>query len=247
MTRLSAYSVALGVALLAIACTDTPTAVVPPDIALRMGKPVAPAPSSITVMALGTLPYSGTSSANYGIAAALSNGPSRSAIRVAGSTKYGTISEHPFTWTQASGMKPLAMIEPHVGWSFGISDAGLIVGETNTSLGLRAFKVTPDGPMTYLAVPSGTTKSGARGISADGSCISGWVKDETTYRAVVWRDGSLEILGNGIAEGVSSDCLTVAGFSAGRATIWQHVAGAWSADTLPSRGPGARFIGPVKS
>lgn len=245
MMKNSGCSMALCAVLLTSACTENPTAVVSPDISVRSGKATQPAPSSISVMALGKLPH--TDRGDYGIAFALNNGAMRSATRVAGSTTYGTTKEYPFTWTQGAGMTPLAVVEPHRGWPFGVSDNGFIVGEINTISGLQPFIVTASGPMSYLPVPSGTVHGGARGISADGSCISGWVSDGVADRAVIWRNGVLEILGSGSADGVTNDCLTVAGTSQARAAVWRNVAGSWVADTLPSRGSGAKFIGPVKS
>lgn len=245
MTKNSGYGLALCALLLTNACAENPVAVVSPDIAVRAAKPTQPAPPSISVTALGTLPH--TDRGDYGIAFALNNGATRSATRVAGSTTYGTTQEYPFTWTQENGMTPLAVVEAHRGWPFGVSDNGLIVGEMNTrSSGLRPFVVTAGGPMSYLPVPSGTAHGGARGISAGGFCISGWVSDGVADRAVIWSNGVLEILGPGSADGVAADCLTVAGTSQSHAALWRNVAGAWVADTLPSRGPGAKFIGPVK-
>ena len=232
--------VRLTVCILAIitqaACTGDPTAADSPDISLRMAKPSPPPPpSGITVTYLGSLPISrGTYSAGS-IGAALNNGSTRSTTRVAGHTAYGTTQEYPFTWTAQSGMVPLSVIDVGHSWPTGVSDNGLIVGEFSNGTGNRAFVVSAGAPMTYLPVPTGTNYAAASGISADGTCISGAVRTAAGFHAVVWRNGVVEILGPGWATGVSNDCLSVSGNSAG-AVVWRNNSGAWTVDALPAQG-----------
>lgn len=246
MTRILTTTVAIAAIAFASSCAETPTAVVSPDLSVRAARPVKPPPSSITVTALGTLPYvDGRRSADEGVALALNNGASRSETRVAGRTKYNSIGNYPFTWTQGTGIAPVAVVEPHHGWVQGVSDNGVMVGEINTGAGLMPFTVTASGPMSYLPVPSGST-GGATGISADGSCVSGYVSDGTTSDAVIWRNGNLEIIGAGSAAGVSNDCSTVAGSTEGGAAAWRNVGGVWTVELLPARGPNSTFIGPVR-
>jgi len=211
---------------------------------VRAAKPVRPPSSSITVVALGTLPYADTRRGDEGVALALNNGTSRSSTRIGGRTAYDTNRMHPFTWTQATGIAPLAVIESRPGWVQGVSDNGVMVGEINTSTGILPFVVTATGPMSYLPVPSGSD-GGATAISADGACISGWVSGGTSNQAVIWRSGVLEILGPGMAKGIANDCVTVAGSSQDRAVTWQNAGGVWTVEVLPERGPGSYFIGPV--
>jgi hypothetical protein len=247
MMRIASYSVALGVTLLASACAEHPAAVVSPDLSVRAAKPVQPPQSGITVTALGTLPYSdGRRTADDGIALALNNGTSRSATRVGGWTRYGTNRRHPFTWTQETGISPLAVVEARPGWVQGVSDNGIMVGEINSSAGTQPFVVTATGPMSYLPVPAGSSGR-ATGISADGTCITGSVSDGTSGNAVIWRNGVLEMLGTGTAMGVTNDCLAVAGSSQGRAVTWRNVEGSWIVEVLPERGPNSSFVGPVVS
>ena len=231
--------IALSAAVTLAACSEAPTSSASADLSIRAGKSTPPS-SSITVVALGSLPYTGD---NLGTptASALNNGSTRAATRVAGSTRYETIPERPFTWTSASGIAPLQLPEKHYGWPYGVSDNGLIVGETNTSAGNRAFTVTAGAMGSYLPLPAGVTSSGASGVSADGACISGWLSGSNGSQAVIWRNGVLEIVGQGSAAGVSNDCQVVTGNSGGRAAVWRNVGGAWTLQQLPSAGRGSKF------
>lgn len=233
--------IALSAGVAAAACSEAPTSSASPDLSIRAGKSTPPAPS-ITVVALGSLPYSGDNN-GAPIALALNNGATRAATRTAGSTPYETIPERPFTWTSASGIAPLQLPDKHYGWPTGVSDSGLIVGETNTAVGNRAFVVTAGTMGSYLPIPSGETRSAASGISADGTCISGSISGSSGGQAVIWRNGVLEVVGPGSAAGVSNDCQVVAGNSGGRAAIWRNVGGAWTLEELPSAGRGAKFPG----
>lgn len=246
MRRDLTMMLALAATTVASACADNPTAAVSPELSIRAARPAQPLLPGITVRALGNLSYvkDGMSS-SAPIAFALNNGASRSLTRVVGSTRYDTNPEHPFTWTEQAGIAPLAVVEPRRGWPLGVSDNGIIVGEINTSNGLRPFVVTAGGPMTYLTLPSGFTSGGASGITADGSCISGRASNGGASTAVVWRNAVVEILGPGSAGGVSKDCLVVVGSSGGRAAIWEKSGTSWAMDTLPSRGPGSKFVGPL--
>jgi hypothetical protein len=248
MTKAFTMTLALAAISAASACADNPTAVASSEPSLRAARPTHPSSPGITVRALGTLPYVNDGRLSSApIAFALNNGASRSLTRVVGSTRYEMNPEHPFTWTEQTGIAPLAVVEPLRGWPFGVSDNGIIVGEINTSNGLRPFVVTAGGPMTYLPLPSGYTSGGASGISADGSCVSGRASSGGASTAVVWRNGVVEILGPGSASGVSNDCLVVGGSSGGRAAIWEKSGTSWAMDTLPSRGPGSKFVGPLVS
>ena len=226
-------------AMLALVACAEPTAVTQnSDLTIRAGKP-APPPSNITVQALGTLPYSGNMGSSA-IGMSLNNGATRADTRVAGYTPYGTIKEFPFTWTSSSGMSPLAVIDNGYGWPMGVSDAGLIVGEMAIfGGGNRAFTVTAGGPMTYLPVPGDATYSRASGVSADGSCMSGYLGAGGRGYAVVWINGVLDTLGSGSATGISNDCTTVSGISAGRAAVWRLAGGEWVSQVLPSAGKGS--------
>lgn len=230
---------ALSAAAAAAACSDAPTSSAPTDLSIRAGRSTPPAPS-ITVVALGSLPYTGD---NVGAptATALNNESTRAATRVAGSTRYETIPERPFTWTSASGIAPIQLPEKHFGWPYGVSDNGLIVGETNTSAGLRAFAVTAGTMGSYLPLPADATAGGASGISADGACISGWISGSSGGQAVIWRNGTVEIVGQGSAADVSNDCQVVTGNSGGRGAIWRNVGGVWTLEQLPSAGRGTKF------
>ena len=231
--------VALAAAVVATACSEAPTSSASPDLSIRAGKSTPPAPS-ITVVALGSLPYSGTSS-DAPIALALNNGATRASTRAAGATPYETIPQRPFTWTSASGISPLLLPEKHYGWPYGVSDNGVIVGETNTSIGLRAFIATAGAMGSYLPLPAGATRSTASGISADGACISGSISGASGGQAVIWRNGVIEIVGQGSAAGVSNDCQVVAGNTDGRAAIWRNIGGVWTLQQLPSAGRGTKF------
>ena len=220
-----------------VSCTGDPTAVESPEISFRMAKPASPPPpSGITVTYLGSLPVSRGTPTGWAIGSALNNGSTRSATRVSGSTAYGTTIEYPFAWTAQGGMVPLSVIDVGHSWPSGVSDNGLIVGEFSSGTGNRAFVVSAGGPMGYLPVPAGTTYAAANGISADGTCISGTVKTNGIDYAVLWRNGVSETVGVGFAEGVSNDCLVVAGVAAGGAVVWRNNSGAWTVETLPAQG-----------
>ena len=224
-----------------VSCTGDPTAVDSPDISVRMAKPTPPPPpptSGISVVSLGSLPFSRSINGGWPIGLALNTGSTRSTTRVAGYTAYGTTREHPFTWTAQSGIVPLSVIDAGYSWPQGVSDNGVIVGEFSNGNGNRAFVVSAGAPMTYLPVPSGTTYSAATGISADGTCISGTVKVGAVYHAVLWRNRVLEIIGTGFAYGVSNDCLVVAGDGEPGAVVWRHNAGAWTVEALSASGWG---------
>ena len=226
---------AIGVIAVSLAaCTHDPTAVGTPDLDVRMGKPVTPAPpSNITVMMIGRLP-STTTRSGAPIGFALTNGPTRAATRVVGSTRYANVPEYPFTWTAAEGISALAIPVQWYGWPFGVSDNGIIVGEVSPGTGNRAFSGAVGTSMSYLPVLPNTQHSGASSITADGICISGYNSTtDSVAHAVVWRNGALEEIGLGMAKGVSNDCLRVAGSSGGRAVVWQHVEGEWTVETLP--------------
>jgi uncharacterized membrane protein len=169
---------------------------------------------------------------------AVNNGSSRATTRVAGYTHYGTTPEYPFTWTLSSGIAPLNVVADGYSWPYGVSDAGLIVGEFSNGTGNRAFVVTANGPMSYLQIPAGTTHSGASGISADGSCVSGYIINAQGGFAVLWRNGVVEIIGPGSATGVTNDCLAVSGSAGGRAAVWRSNGSSWTLETLPSAGRG---------
>ncbi len=228
------------VAVIAIACSEPTASSSSPDFSIRAARPAPPPASSITVLALGTLPYSGSLD-GAPIATALNNGSSRSNTRAAGYTRYGTTPEYPFTWTLSSGISPLNVVENGHSWPYGVSDNGLIVGEISPGTGNRAFIVTANGSMSYLPVPAGTSHSGARGVSADGACISGYISNAQRGFAVLWRNGVLEIVGEGMASGVSNDCLAVSGTAGGRAAVWRSSGSEWTLETLPSAGRGTVF------
>ncbi|HEX6574868.1 MAG TPA: hypothetical protein VF042_07830 [Gemmatimonadaceae bacterium] len=225
-------------ALLAFAACAEPTSVSQSsNLVIRAGKP-APTPSNITVQALGTLPYSARGSSAIGMA--LNNGATRADTRVAGYTGYGTIEQFPFTWTLSSGMSPLSVNDNGYGWPTGVADNGLIVGEMAIFGGPnRAFTVTAGGPMIYLPVPGDATYSRASGVSADGTCISGYISAGGKGYAVVWISGALDTLGTGSATGISNDCVTVSGNLAGRAMVWRRVETEWVATVLSSPGKGS--------
>jgi hypothetical protein len=219
-----------------IACTENPTAVGTPDISVRLAKPgPGPAPSAIAVTYLGSLPVSRTIGSGAPIGLSLNTGSTRSATRVAGYTGYGTTIEYPFTWTAQTGMVPLSVIEEGYSWPTGVSANGVIAGEFSNANGNRAFVVSAGGPMTFLPVPSGTTFSGATGITADGTCISGRIQVGGTWYAVIWRNRVLETVGVGNASGVSDDCTIVSGTQGG-AVVWRKVSGAWTVETLSAQG-----------
>ena len=224
------------VAFLTGACTSELSQATSPELSVRAGK--APSsPSSITVTALGSLPYSGRF-ASAPIAMALNNGATRSATRAAGYTMYGTTMEYPFTWTAASGIVPLDVIDEGHSWPAGVSDGGVIVGEFAKSGGPNyAFTVTAGGAMSYLPVPPGTTYSKATGITADGTCISGSIRQSDGWHAVLWRASGIEIVAPGSASGVSNDCRVVSGSSTGvGAVVWRNISGSWEREVLPSAG-----------
>jgi hypothetical protein len=226
------------VAVLAqVSCSENPTAVDSPDITVRMAKPAPPPPASgITVISLGSLPYSRSYGPGSPIGMALNNGPTRATTRVAGYTAYGTTREYPFTWTAQSGMIPLSVVDEGYSWPYGVSDNGVIVGEFSNGNGNRAFIVSAGQPMTYLPVPAGSTYSAATGITANGACISGAVRIAGIFNAVVWRNGVMEIVDVGWATGVSNDCLVVAGNGQAGAVVWRNTSGAWTVETLSAQG-----------
>ena len=226
------------VAVAQLACTENPTAVGSPDLSVREARPAPPPPPSITVVSLGTLPYTVNTSGASPIAMALNNGATRADTRAAGYTPYGTIRDHPFTWTQSTGMVPLDRGLSSYAWPYGLSDNGITVGEGGTSAGNRAFSVTAGGSMSYLPVLPNSTSSAATGISADGACISGSNSTSVGGSAVLWRNGVQEVVGPGSATGVSNDCLVVSGDTGGRAAVWRNVAGTWTLEQLPSNGAG---------
>jgi uncharacterized membrane protein len=151
---------------------------------------------------------------------------------------YGTTREYPFTWTLSSGIAPLNVVEDGYSWPYGVSDNGLIVGEFSNQAGNHAFVVTANGPMSYLPVPTGTIYSGARGVSADGACIVGYISNGSEGSAVLWRNGVLETIGEGMTSGVTNDCLAVSGAAGGHAAVWKLSGSTWTLDTLPSAGRG---------
>ena len=225
------------VAAITSACSEPTGSPLSPDFSIRAAKPAPPPASPITVLALGSLPYSGKLP-GAPIAMAINNGASRPDTRVAGYTHYGTTAEYPFTWTLSSGISPLDVVENGYSWPFGVSDAGLIVGEFSNGTGNRAFVVTADGAMSYLPTPAGTAHAGASGVSADGTCISGYISNAQGGFAVLWRNGVLETVGQGSASDVTNDCLVVSGSAAGRAAVWRWSGSSWTLVTLPSSGRG---------
>jgi hypothetical protein len=225
------------VAAIASACSEPTASPSSAEFPIRAAKPAPPVAFPITVLSLGSLPYSG-SLPGAPIALALNNGSSRSATRAAGYTHYGTTAEYPFTWTLSSGISPLDVVEDGYSWPSGVSDAGLIVGEFSNGTGNRAFVVTVNGAMSYLPIPAGTLHSGASAVSADGACVSGYVINAQGGFAALWRNGVIEIVGPGSATGVTNDCLVVSGSSEGRAAVWRSSGSSWTVETLPSAGRG---------
>ncbi len=223
----------------ATACAD-PVRTSAPDLSIRAAKPSPPPPAPVTVISLGTLPFE-RRMPDDAIGLALNNGTSRSETRVAGVAPYQDISMYPFTWTLVSGMSPVNLGIPAYGWATGVSDYGVIVGETSNSNGNHAFVATATTTATFLPVPSGTTHSAATGISADGACVSGSVQPPEANYAALWRNGALEIVGYGSAAGVTNDCLAVAGTSFGGATVWTRNGSVWNPETLPFTNAGKNY------
>lgn len=101
---------------------------------------------------------------------------------------------------------------------YGISaDGCTVVGSSRDAQGTtRAFYWTRTGGMQPLESFSTTTYSEARGVSADGSVIVGWVTQGQGDRAFRWtREAGLQFLtdANSRAYGVSADGNAVAGWA----------------------------------
>ncbi len=144
------------------------------------------------------------------------------------------------------------------GW--GVSgDGNVVVGEAYAENGIQAFRWTPPNSMTFLGVLPGTSKSVAKGVSADGSIVVGYSQfGAGACRIFRWTsERGMTDLGNGYALAVSADgaaivgCTGINGFSeAFRYTIESGVVGLgdlpgdtlWSEPTAIS-GDGSIVVG----
>jgi probable HAF family extracellular repeat protein len=106
---------------------------------------------------------------------------------------FGTSAEEgysAFRWTSGGGMRSLGALNTG-GTSFafanGVSDSGaVVIGESSTAQGSRAFRWTERTGMVALPIPAGMLFSGAYGVSADGSVIVGIAGNSTDRRVLVW-------------------------------------------------------------
>ncbi|HZJ00290.1 MAG TPA: hypothetical protein VFD22_06475 [Gemmatimonadaceae bacterium] len=215
------------------ACSEPATSPVSSAVSIRAVRPTPPPSSNISVVSLGSLPYSVRRRSNDGIGLALNDGVSRSTTRVVGATSYDVIDQHAMTWTEQDGMSPLDFGAPVYGWAYAVSDNGIIAGSTSPGTGNRAFVAAATTAASYLPVPAGTTSSEARGISADGQCITGFAETAAGGFALLWRAGGFEVVGSGSAIAVSNDCLAVAGTNSDGAVVWRWNGSAWIAEPLP--------------
>ncbi|MDT8880018.1 hypothetical protein RSO68_11065 [Halomonas saccharevitans] len=107
-----------------------------------------------------------------------------------------------------------------------VSQGGaVVVGDSDTGMGTRAFRWTKDGMMQDLGTLPGGTSSSAEGVSADGAVIVGTSRNADGSQAFRWTaTGGLEDLGSlggdfTAASGVSADGSVVVGFSGTPANV----------------------------
>ncbi|MFO0947356.1 MAG: PEP-CTERM sorting domain-containing protein [Planctomycetota bacterium] len=132
------------------------------------------------------------------------------------------------------------------------ADGSVIVGRSNSTSGLQAFRWTSGGGMVGLGdLPGGGFRSGAYGVSSDGSVVVGFSDSTGGQQAMRWTSGSGMVgLGdlaggsfNSAASAVSSDGSVVVGFGATssgtQATRWTSGTGMVGLGDLP----GGNFFG----
>lgn len=126
--------------------------------------------------------------------------------------------------------------------AWGCSEDGtVVVGEFSDTGGTRAVQWLPGGQQVTLAVPPGTLRSGASGVSHDGLSIAGYITSpDHVETATIWRlpEGpELLPLPAGITSGqaraISADGSTLVGSVAGPAVVWDR-ASRWVGDADPS-------------
>jgi probable HAF family extracellular repeat protein len=135
--------------------------------------------------------------------------------------------EHPFRWTQGSGMQDLGTLGDCCGWANSVSaDGGVVVGWASASRRWSAFRWEND-QMRDLGTLGGA-RSIAHSVSADGGVVVGWAQNASgQLRAFRWENDQMRDLGTlGGAEsyawGVSADGGVVVGSA-------QNASGQWRA------------------
>lgn len=153
---------------------------------------------------------------------------------IVGKARHVVTHTQAFRWTEAGGMQWIG-----VGEAFATSaDGSVVVGWTEASFGEQAFRWTQAEGMVPLGFLNGAgTRSGARGLSADGSVIVG-ASNSTgqSDEAIRWTAaGGMQGLGflpggdYSLALGVSADGSTIVGLSlsdfGSRPFIWNSSSG----------------------
>jgi probable HAF family extracellular repeat protein len=126
---------------------------------------------------------------------------------------------HPFRWTQGSGMQDLGTFGGCCGWANSVSaDGGVVVGWAyNASWYPRAFR-WENNQMRNLGTLGGAG-SVALGVSADGGVVVGWAENDSwDLRAFRWENNQMRDLGTlggaeSMAYGVSADGGVVVGWA----------------------------------
>ncbi|MHC4745268.1 MAG: HAF repeat/PEP-CTERM domain-containing protein, partial [Planctomycetota bacterium] len=104
------------------------------------------------------------------------------------------------------------------------ADGSVVVGTSCTASGVRAFGWTAADGITEMPIPEGLAESWATGVSADGSCVSGYgrASDSAPYGYKGFRyhiSGGSEVIAvpgwDVIAKDISGDGLIVVGTSWG--------------------------------
>ncbi|RYG26675.1 PEP-CTERM sorting domain-containing protein [bacterium] len=146
-----------------------------------VGASATAAAADYTIQDLGTLPFGYDRDFAAGIN---SNGEVVGYVTTAGDVS------RPFRWTMGGGYEVLPSLGGTNAYGFAINDAGVLVGQSDTGVGIetRAFRQVPAGPVEPLPTLGGSFGS-AQGINSAGAIV-GSSHNGSTNRAFIWQSGS---------------------------------------------------------
>jgi len=231
--RLASIVLCLGAAAFT-ACAEVPTAPVDSPAYAKGGKPGGGGSGGgdgVVPIKLGNLKEIGCSG---GEAYAISANTTPLVVGMAQGCRSGM---KPLIWSAATGLAPTGSSPGDLARA--VSDNGVIVGPTQDGQIVPAeFSMT--GQVRRLPLPNGHAWADPTGITPDGSMVVGFGGDGVgSHEVIRWtRSGaaswSIEIIGPGVAYGVSGDGRLIAGAGAGRPAVWMRDGTGWSGQTLTS-------------